>query len=300
MPLPRPFSSDTKRRTPLHPVAEEDEFEDDNDDILSMLEKKTPTVRPKSASLVERKSSKTNLPTSKSDTTISGKQLDCFSNKQLDSMILDQLKGLNNDVQQILDKQQQLSAAQTDVMDGKLEHHSSTLSTALLNSQTSIISRISKSQSEVAALCQGIVQLKDWVESTKNHSGNLSESIESLVTSVAKHNEDLVDLTAAFKTAMKAQKTNSREQKESLNDLKKESNENRSLLEEMWASYEKDSMLLRKEQEALHAEKEKLLQERIQLEQAEALFEQRKVSFVCLLSSSFVFLKNVSHLHGSL
>ncbi len=270
MPLPRTFSSE-KRRTPLHPVAEEDEFEDDNDDILSMLEKKTPTVRPKSASLVERKSSKTNLSTSKSDIT--------FSSKQLDSMILDQLKGLSNDVQQVLDKQQQLSAAQTDA---KLEDQFSTLSAALVDSQTSIITRISNSQSEVAALCQGIAQLKDWVESTQNHSGNLSESIESLVASVAKHNEDLVDLTAAFKTAMKSQKASSREHNESLTDLKKESNENRSLLEEMWASYEKNSMQLRKEQEALHAEKEKLSQDRIQLEQAEALFEQRKVSlFAC-------------------
>lgn len=279
MPLPRTFTSE-KRRTPLHPVAEEDEFEDDNDDILSMLEKKTPTVRPKSASLVERKSSKTNLSTSKSDTII--------SSKQLDSKLLDQLKGLNNDVQQILDKQQQLSTAQTDVIGAKLEHHSSNLSTALLESQTSIITRISNSQSEVATLCQGIAQLKDWVESSQNHSGDLSESIESLVASVAKHNEDLVDLTAAFKTAMKAQKASSREQNESLNDLKKESNENRSFLEEMWASYEKNSMQLRKEEEALHAEKEKLLQERIQLEQEEALFEQRKVSLVTLLSSTFV------------
>eukprot|EP00574_Skeletonema_japonicum_P002077 CAMPEP_0201742346 /NCGR_PEP_ID=MMETSP0593-20130828/47273_1 /ASSEMBLY_ACC=CAM_ASM_000672 /TAXON_ID=267983 /ORGANISM="Skeletonema japonicum, Strain CCMP2506" /LENGTH=380 /DNA_ID=CAMNT_0048236695 /DNA_START=909 /DNA_END=2047 /DNA_ORIENTATION=+ len=249
MPLPRTFSSD-KRRTPLHPVAEEDEFENEDDDILSMFEKKTPIARPKSASV------ENNLPTSKSNTTTMS------SSKQLDSMILDQLKGLNNDVQQILDKQQQLSAAQTDLIDGKLEDH-----------QTSIMSRISTSQSEVAALCRGIAQLKDWVESTQNHSGNLSESIESLVTSVAKHNEDLVDLTA-----MKAQQTSSREQKESLNGLKKESNENRSLLEEMWASYEKDSMLLRKEQEALLVEKEKLLQDRILLENAEALFEQRKLA----------------------
>ena len=202
-------------------------------------------------------------------------------------------------MQQILDKQQQLSAAQTDLIDGKLEDHSSNVSAALLESQTSIMSRISTSQSEVAALCRGIAQLKDWVGSTQNHSGNLSESIESMLESVAKHNEDLVDLTAAFKTAMKAQQTSSREQKESLNDLKKESNENRSLLEEMWALYEKDSMLLRKEQEALLVEKEKLLQDRILLENAEALFEQRKVSFICLLSTIFLSLKNKSHLHCS-
>ena len=154
MPLPRSFS-DTKRRSPLYPVAEEDD-ESDND-ILSLLESnKKPTDRPKSAS------SKTN-----SDITFS-------SNKQLDSGLMDQLKGLSNDVQSILDKQQQLSANQSEA-DAKLVEQSA----ALTNFQSSIMTGISASQSEVAALCQGIAQLKNWLESNNNnHDDNLSDSIE--------------------------------------------------------------------------------------------------------------------------
>ena len=248
MPLPRTFGSDTKRRSSLHTVAEEDELDNDDDDILSMLENKgKPTARPKSASLVvETKPSK------------------------LDSVILDQLNGLSNDVRAVLDKQQELSVDQTDALDAKLEQ--------LLGFQSSIIS----GQSEVAALCQGIAQLKNWLESThNNHDDTLADSIELLTRSVAKHNEDLIDLTTAFKAALKAQKTSSADQMESLDSLKRESIENRSLLEDMWASYEKNCALLRKEQEALLAEKEKISQDRILLEQSEALFEQRKVSFVC-------------------
>eukprot|EP00985_Skeletonema_marinoi_P016584 scaffold8949_cov126-Skeletonema_marinoi.AAC.1 len=276
MPLPRTFS-DTKRRTTLQPVVEEDDFEDDNDDILSMLERKKPTVRPKSASSAETKRPRSASRSGSSSITPTP-TLAASSSKQLDSLILDQIKALNNDVQQILDKQHQISAEQTDDIDAKLENHSSNLSAALLDSQTSIISRISSSQTEVAALCQGIEQLHTWAESTDNQSGDLSESIETLTTSVVKHNEDLVDLTAALKTSLKAQKTSSAEQKESLSSLKRESKENKSLLEEMWASYEKDSLLLRKEQESLLAQKEKILQDRILLEQAEALFEQRKLA----------------------
>mmetsp|Transcript_3314 Transcript_3314/g.4945 ORF Transcript_3314/g.4945 Transcript_3314/m.4945 type:complete len:315 (-) Transcript_3314:239-1183(-) len=241
-----------------------------------MLERETPSARPKSAS-----SAASNRPKSASRSGGSSitptPNLAASSSKQLDSLILDQIKALNNDVQQILDKQHQ-TAANTDVIGVKLENHSSNLAAALLDSQTSIISRISSSQNEVAALCQGIEQLQNyWAEST-HKSGDLSESIELLTTSVAKHNEDLVDLTAALKTSLKAQKTSSAEQKESLNSLKRESKENKSLMEEMWASYEKDSLLLRKEQESLLAQKEKILQDRILLEQAEALFEQRKLA----------------------
>ncbi|KAL7500232.1 hypothetical protein ACHAWT_010951 [Skeletonema menzelii] len=245
MPLPRTFGSDTKRRSPLHTVAEEDELDNDDDDILSLLENKgKPTARPKSASLVvETKASK------------------------LDSVILDQLNGLSNDVRAVLDKQQELSVDQSDVLDAKLEQ--------LLGFQSSIIS----GQSEVAALCQGIAQLKNWLESThNNHDDTLADSIELLMRSVAKHNEDLIDLTTAFKAALKAQKTSSADQMESLDSLKRESIENRSLLEDMWASYEKNCALLRKEQEALLAEKEKISQDRILLEQSEALFEQRKLA----------------------
>eukprot|EP00984_Skeletonema_dohrnii_P009607 scaffold3677_cov94-Skeletonema_dohrnii-CCMP3373.AAC.1 len=279
MPLPRTFS-DTKRRTTLQPVVEEDDFEDDNDDILSMLEREKPTARPSSAASTRPKSasrsgSSSGTPSHNSQT--SKGTAASSSSKQLENAVLSQLKELNNDVQQILDKQNQI-AANTDDIDVKFENHSSNLSAALLDSQTSIISRISSSQTEVAALCQGIEQLQTWAESTQNQSGDLSKSIETLTTSVAKHNEDLVDLTAAFKAALKAQKTSSAEQKEILNSLKRESKENKSLLEEMWASYEKDSLLLRKEQESLLAEKEKILQDRILLEQAEALFEQRKLA----------------------
>ncbi len=273
MPLPRTsFGSDTKRRSPLYPVAEEDD-ESDNDDILSLLENKTkPTTRPKSASLAEpKRHAKTN-----SDITFS-------SNKQFDSsVIMDQLKGLSNDVQSILDKQQQLSANQSDV-DAKLVEQSG----ALTNFQSSIISGISASQSEVAALCQGIAQLKNWLESNNNNhdDDNLTDSIKLLMRSVAKHNENLTNLTTSFKNALKAQTSSSVEQKESLDSLKRESIENRSLLEEMWAKFEKDAQLLRKEQEALLAEKEKISQDRIRFEQEEALLEQRKVSFFpCLLS----------------
>ena len=82
---------------------------------------------------------------------------------------------------------------------------------------------------------------------------------------------DLADLTAAFKSATKAQKTTSAEQKEALTNLKRTSNESKSLLEEMWFAYVKDSLILRKEQHALLAEKEKLAKDI-------ALFEQRKLA----------------------
>mmetsp|Transcript_12494 Transcript_12494/g.21192 ORF Transcript_12494/g.21192 Transcript_12494/m.21192 type:complete len:419 (+) Transcript_12494:176-1432(+) len=275
MPLPRTFS-DTKRRTTLQPVVEEDDFEDDNDDILSMLERETPTARPKSASSAASNRPKSASRSGSSSITPNPNSA-ASSSKQLDYIILDQIRALNNDVQQILNKQHQISAEQTDAIDVKLQNHSCNLSAALLDSQTSIISRISSSQNEVTALCQGIEQLQTWAEST-HKSGDLSESIELLTTSVVKHNEDLVDLTAALKTSLKAQKTSSAEQKESLSCLKRESKENKLVLEEMWASYEKDSLLLRKEQESLLAQKEKILQDRILLEQAEALFEQRKLA----------------------
>jgi uncharacterized membrane protein YdfJ with MMPL/SSD domain len=290
MPLPRSFGSDMKR-TPLYPVSEEDELENDNDDILSILEMKKPTVRPKSAADIERGRSSESIRTTSSVETKRSKAMssrsvssettnhnlpvssdNAASSKQLEVM-LDQLKDLHNDVQQVLEKQHQTSAEQADVIDVKLEHYSSSLDETI----SSAFSKIATSQSEISVLCQGIEQLKNWAESTHNHSSTLSKSIESLCSSVAKHNEDLIDLTAAFKTALKAQKMSSTEQKESLNFLKRVSNENKTLLEDMWASYEKDSLLVRKEQEALLAQKEKIAQDRILLEKAEALFEQRKV-----------------------
>lgn len=277
MPLPRKYAS------PLYTVSEESgDFEHDQDDILSMLEKKNPTSRPKSAtssSLAETERSKGMSRIGSSETTKYNFQTsnndNAASSKQLETVLV-QLKHLNNDVQQI----HQMSAEQADVIGVKLENYYSNLdesiSTALLDSQTSIISRISTSQSKVSDLCRGIEQLKNWAESTHHRSGNLSELIESLLSSVTKHNEDLVYLTASFKIASKTQM----EQKESLNSLKRVSIENKSLLEDMWASYEKDSLLLRKEQEAMLAEKEKMAQARISFEKAEALFEQRKASFV--------------------
>lgn len=294
MPLPRSFGSDMKR-TPLYPVSEEDELENDNDDILSILEMKKPTVRPKSAADIERGRSSESIRTTSSVETKRSKAMssrsvssettnhnlpvsrdNAASSKQLEVM-LDQLKDLHNDVQQVLEKQHQTSAEQADVIDVKLEHYSSSLDETISSALTSIISKIATSQSEISVLCQGIEQLKNWAKSTHIHSSTLSKSIESLCSSVAKHNEDLIDLTAAFKTALKAQKMSSTEQNESLNFLKRVSNENKTLLEDMWASYEKDSLLLRKEQEALLAQKEKIAQDRILLEKAEALFEQRKV-----------------------
>lgn len=290
MPLPRTFGSDLKR-TPLYTLSEEDELENDKDDVLSILETKKTTVRPKSAADIERSRSSESIRTTLSAETKRSRAMSrSGSSENFNAMepgeraaapspqreslalssLLDQLKDLHNDVQQVLEKQQQFSAEQTD----------ENISTALLDSQTSVMSKLSTCQSEISNLCQGVELLKNWAESSHNHSSTLSKSIESLVSSVAKHNEDLVDLTATFKIALKAQKMSSTEQKESLNNLKRVSNESKALLEELWTSYEKDSLLLRKEKEALLAEKEKIAQDRIQLEKAEALFEQRKVNFV--------------------
>ena len=182
--------------------------------------------------------------------------------------VLDELKYLGNDVQLLLDRQQQFSDKQVDVLDTKFDKHYSSIQSEL---NTSITSGISKSQSDLSALCAGIEQLKNFVESTYHRSGTLSESIESLVASVTKHGEDLVDLTAAFKATAKAQKTSNLEQKEELMCVKRVSTESKMLLDEIRTSYEKDSLLLRQEEQDLLVEKEKFAKEK-------ALFEQRKLA----------------------
>ena len=207
MPLPRSFASDAKRsRTPLQPVVEEDElFENEDDDILAMLERK-PT------------------------------QVNGSNSKQLSDELLMQLNK-------------------------SLEHLTSNLKRTILDSQNSIVSRISTGQNE---------QLKDHVS---------KKAIESLMDSVAQHNEELVNLTTVFKTAMKKQESISTDQRERLSNLECVSNENKSILEDMLAAYERDSMMMRKEQEELLVAKEGISRDRRELEKAEALFEQRRVSY---------------------
>jgi len=285
MPLPRSAFSANLKRTPLYTLSEEEE--------------ESPT-RPKSANNVNKPEHRQNKPEnrtfqaeskrvdtkkktpsgsvfkssdhsafSSSSSSYNGSLNDVAdtTSKHLET-VLDELKYLGNDVQLLLDRQQQFSDEQVDVLDTKFDKHYSSIQSEL---NTSITSGISKSQSDLSALCAGIEQLKNFVESTYHRSGTLSESIESLVASVTKHGEDLVDLTAAFKAVAKAQRTSNLEQKEELTCVKRVSTESKMLLDEIRTSYEKDSLLLRQEEQDLLVEKEKFAKEK-------ALFEQRKLA----------------------
>ena len=185
MPLPRSAFTKNLKRTPLYTLSEAEEEEDP-----------TPT-RPKSANNVNKPEHRTFQADSKLDTkknTPSGsvfKSSDhsAFSsssssfNSSLNGVadttskdletVLDELKCLGNDVQLLLDRQQQFSDKQVAVLDTKFDKHYSSIRSEL---NTSITSGISKSQSDLSALCAGIEQLKNFVESTYHRSGTLSES----------------------------------------------------------------------------------------------------------------------------
>ena len=181
MPLPRSAFSSNLKRTPLYTLSEEEEESPTRPKSANAItkpehrqhkpehrtfqaeSKRADTKRKTTSGSVFKSSDHSAFSSSSSSFNSSLNDVaDTTTSKHLET-VLGELKYLGNDVQLLLDRQQQFSDEQVDVLDTKFDKHYSSIQSEL---NTSITSGISKSQSDLSALCAGIEQLKNFVEST--------------------------------------------------------------------------------------------------------------------------------------